>query len=431
MAELAGPVGPTTKKDRYSSLDIIRGVALFGILLMNITMFGLPFSYSDPTVYGGAEGKDLWSWIIITMGFEGTQRGMFSILFGAGIILLTSRLEQSGKPGVVDIYFRRNLWLILFGVIHAYILLWSGEILFYYGVCALILFGFRHLKAKNLIALGLIGMLLGAAWNGWDAHAGYDTHLKAEAAQAAKDAGQALSPAQEADLAAWNEMVGYYKPDEAAIQGKIDAYKSDYLTLMLHLAPENARHESWWLYRFFFDFVSMMLIGMGLFKTGFLTLKSSTKNYLLMMVGGYTVGLATNYWEVETLLAANFSVLAFLETNISYDLGRLGMTFGHVGFLLLFVKSGILGWLQKSLAAVGQMALTNYVSHSIICAFVFYGFGFGLYGELARHELYYVVFSIWVVQLVLSPIWLKYYKFGPLEWGWRSLTYLKKQPMRR
>ena len=175
----------------------------------------------------------------------------------------------------------------------------------------------------------------------------------------------------------------------------------------------------------------MMLIGMALFKWGVLTLKVRTKIYASMVLGGYAVGLATNYWEVSTIMARDFSVLAFMETYPTYDLGRLGMTVGHLGLLLLFVKSGILGWLQKALAAVGQMALTNYVSHSVICAIVFYGIGFGLYGELARHQLYYVVFSIWIFQLILSPIWLKNFRFGPLEWGWRSLTYWKKQPMKR
>ena len=107
------------------------------------------------------------------------------------------------------------------------------------------------------------------------------------------------------------------------------------------------------------------------------------------------------------------------------------MTVGHLGALLLFCRSGWLHWLQQSLAAVGRMALSNYVSHSIICAIVFYGFGFGLYGRLERHQLYYVVAAVWVFQLMVSPIWLRYYHFGPFEWIWRSLTYLALQPLRR
>jgi len=116
---------------------------------------------------------------------------------------------------------------------------------------------------------------------------------------------------------------------------------------------------------------------------------------------------------------------------VTYDLGRIPMTIGHLGMLMLFARGSWFGWLRTSLAAVGRMAFTNYIMTSIICAFVFYGFGFGLYGELQRHQLYYVVGGIWLLQLVLSPWWLARYRFGPLEWLWRGLTYGEKPAMRR
>ena len=98
---------------------------------------------------------------------------------------------------------------------------------------------------------------------------------------------------------------------------------------------------------------------------------------------------------------------------------------------MIFCKLNILVFLRNSLAAVGRMALTNYIMHSVICAFIFTGIGLSWFGKLQRHELYYVVLGIWIFQLVASPIWLKYYRFGPLEWLWRSLTYKKRQPFRR
>jgi uncharacterized protein len=107
------------------------------------------------------------------------------------------------------------------------------------------------------------------------------------------------------------------------------------------------------------------------------------------------------------------------------------MTCGHIALIMLFVKSGILPWLRKSLAAVGQMAFTNYITHSIICNFIFLGYGLSMYGKLQRHELYYIVIGIWIFQLIISPIWLKYFRFGPLEWGWRSLTYWERQPFKK
>lgn len=111
-----------------------------------------------------------------------------------------------------------------------------------------------------------------------------------------------------------------------------------------------------------------------------------------------------NYYELRIVIDGQFSILALLRALWTYDLGRLAMTIGHLGALLLFCRSGWLPWLQRSLAAVGQMALSNYASHSLICAFVFYGFGLGWYGYLERHQLYYVVFSIWIVQLIISPL---------------------------
>ena len=199
----------------------------------------------------------------------------------------------------------------------------------------------------------------------------------------------------------------------------------------MYQAPLNAHYQSWFNYRFFFDVFSMMLAGMALFKLGVLTLRSPTSTYVAMVIAGYTIGLTVNYYELRVVMDGQFSGLAFLRSFWTYDLGRLSMTIGHLGALLLFCRSGWLPWLQRSLGAVGQMALSNYVSHSIICAFVFYGFGLGLYGHLERHQLYYVVASIWVFQLMTSPIWLTYYRFGPFEWIWRSLTYMERQPMRR
>jgi uncharacterized protein len=150
-----------------------------------------------------------------------------------------------------------------------------------------------------------------------------------------------------------------------------------------------------------------------------------------MMLIGYPIGLAVNYYEFNILVEGEFLPLPFQRSMLTYQYGRIFMMMGHIGLIMIFCKLNLLGWLKTSLAAVGRMALTNYVMHSIICAVIFYGFGFGLFGELQRYELYYVVGGIWLFQLITSPIWLQYFRFGPLEWLWRSLTYNKLQPMRK
>lgn len=427
----AQTVAPTRDSDRVEAMDVMRGVALFGILLMNITMFGLPFSYSDPTVYGGAQGADLWSWIILNMGFEGTQRALFSLLFGAGVVLFIARLEEAGRKDALDIFFRRNLWLVAFGVVHAYVLLWVGEILFSYGVTALFVVAFRNVAPKRLMALAAAGFILTTAWSLLDTRHALELAAGNEAALAAEATGESLSEEQEAAKEAWEDFASKLKPGEKKIQEEIDAHKGGYFTVMTHQAPTVHYFESWMLYRYFFDIFSMMLFGMALFKMGVFTLERKMSTYALMMAGGYAVGLSVNFFETKWILDHNFSVIAMSQANITYDLGRLAMTIGHVGALLLFCKSGVIGVLRRALAAVGRMALTNYISHSVICGFVFFGFGFGLYGDLSRHQLYYVVLAIWAFQLVASPLWLARFRYGPLEWGWRALTYGRLPSLRR
>lgn len=420
----AAPAG-----QRIEALDFVRGVALCGILLMNITGFGLPDAYSNPMNSGGATGANLWAWIITQIGFEGTQRALFSMLFGASAILLTSRLEREGRGDAADIYFRRNLWLIGFGMVNAFIFLWWGDILYAYGVIALFVYAFRKLAPKWLLIVGVGTLLLGAVWNAYDTRqviAKHDAYLPAAAAKAAH---RALTAEQREAISGWEEARGEFKSTPAELAEAVQARTSGYWPMFRRAATINAYFQTWFLYRFFFDIFGMMLIGMALFRQGVLTLERPARLYWAMLAGGYAVGIAVNVVETRWVMDHQFSAIAFAQANISYDLGRLAMTVGHLGALLLFVRSGTLAWLRRAFAAVGRMAVTNYLTHSVVCAILFVGFRW--YNTLERHELYYVVFAIWAAQLVISPLWLKHYRFGPVEWLWRTLTYMKRQPMRR
>jgi uncharacterized protein len=146
---------------------------------------------------------------------------------------------------------------------------------------------------------------------------------------------------------------------------------------------------------------------------------------------GYAVGLTVNYYETTMVYQSNWEIVTMHRAEQTYQLGRLFNTMGHIGLAMLFIRSGMLRFLQNAIAAVGKMALTNYLIHTVICNIYFMGFGFGMFGRLQRYELYYVVAVIWIFQLIYSPIWFKYFRFGPAEWAWRSLTYMKTQPFRR
>ncbi len=429
VAAAPAKVAPTAAAERIGALDFVRGWALFGILLMNITGFGLSHAYDNPVNNGGSTGADLWAWIIIQVGFEGTQRGLFSVLFGAGIVLLTRRLEATIPADASDIYARRNLWLIAFGLFNAWILIWEGDILFVYGVTALFAYGFRRLAPRRLIGIGLASMLLIAALNLKDANDVLGAYDQAAAAQKVEKSGGKLNDEQKKAISSWKEMQEEYTPPKKVIDEDIKAHRSGWRGTQKAIAPVIIWLESSYLYRNFGDAFGMMLIGMALFKLGVLTLQRPARLYVAMILLGYGIGLPVNIAEVRWIISHDFSMLSYVQSNITYDVGRIAMMTGHLGALLLLYRSGLFPWLRKAFASVGQMALTNYLTHSLVCAILFTGFK--LFGALHRHELYYVWAAIVVPQLILSPIWLRYYRFGPVEWLWRSLTYWKRPAFRK
>ena len=424
---------PTSSNQRIHSLDIVRGIALFGILLMNIVGFGLYKAYYDPTNSGGATGWDLKVWWVNNMFFEGTMRGLFSMIFGAGIVLFNSR-TINGLPNiaVTDAYFRRTLWLLLFGVIHAYLLLWAGEILFPYAVVGLIAYSFRNLQPGKLIIGAIILSMILTALNVKDYYKTENAFADYTSAVKAKSLTDTLNKENKKAIAEWETIVADKKANPDAFNDLKKEYKKSYFSIVWYRSAIIQIRQSLWVYRMWiWDVFSMVLLGMAFFKNGIFKAEKTNRFYLGMVLFGYLIGVATNYWETAYIMNHNFDITAFYLTDITHELGRVPTTIGHIGLIVLFIKSGILPFLQRALAAVGQMAFSNYIMHTIICITIFMGFGFGMYGKLQRHELYYIVLGIWIFQLIISPLWLRYFRFGPLEWIWRSLTYWKKQPMKR
>lgn len=423
---------PTSLAERISSLDVLRGVAVLGILLMNIVAFGMPSAaYNDPSTYGGSTGVNLATWIVTNVLFEGTFRTMFSLLFGASVILFLTRAEQRcNSIQAADLYFRRSLWLIVFGVIHAYLLLWVGEILYAYGVTALLLFAFRHVGPRKLLIIGLmvLAVLVPKRW--FHAREVEDKETYYLTALASYRRGDELTRWHVDAFAAWRKIELTYKPAADDMRREIEMHQGSYLTNLRGLAPINTVVQAEWYYRWnFWDVLGAMFIGMALLKLRVLSAERSQATYVAMAAIGYCIGLAVNIWETKAIIDSQFHLMAIHRTTLTYDVGRLAMTAGHVGLVLWLCKSPACTWLWACLAAVGRMALTNYVMQTVICVTLFSGFGCGLYGELQRYQLYYVVAAIWLVQLLSSPLWLRYCRFGPVEWLWRSLTYGRLQPI--
>ena len=201
-----------------------------------------------------------------------------------------------------------------------------------------------------------------------------------------------------------------------------EGMRKGYFGVVAFNAPEVFKWKTYGPYRYdVWDVLSMMLLGIALFKWNILSGDKSVRFYLTMVVLGYAIGLTVNYFETTNIINKNFSYISFYETNTTYDLGRVAVSMGHIGLIMLFSKLNVLHWIKYAISCIGKMALTNYLTHSFICMIIFTGVGFGLFGKLQRYELLYVVFSIW----------LKYFHYGPAEWLWRRLSYLQKPPFRK
>jgi uncharacterized protein len=427
-------LSPLAGTQRISSIDVLRGVSLLGILLMNIVGFGLPReAYANPSIGGGDSGLNFGVWLANSLFIEGTMRAIFSMLFGAGVLIFTSKAEEKGAGiATADLYYRRTIWLIVFGIAHAYLLLWTGEILYAYGVMGLLLFPMRRLAPKTLILAACCLLTIGVLLDYNDYRNATQLQAKAGLATTALASGESLSPElQEADKE-WTKTLAKHNPSQQEIDKNIAGMQGSYWETFFYLVPINRHSQSYIMYRYdLWDVFSMMLLGMAFLKLNIVNASKSYRFYGGMLLLGYGIGIPINYHETSLLLSQNFSYLAFKQAGITYELGRLFTVLGHVGLIMLFCKLPLLAWFKHSLAAVGRMAFTNYILHTLICNFIFLGIGLGLYGQLERFELYYVVAGIWIFQLALSPLWLHYFRFGPLEWAWRSLTYQQLQPFRK
>jgi uncharacterized protein len=431
---------PATAEERISAIDVLRGVAVLGILLINIEDFGLPHSNKSAAgtewvgVYVPAHLSHfaLAAWIALRTLFEGKMRAIFSMLFGAGVVLLTSRLERRGDGArAADIYYRRTLWLLAIGVAHAY-LLWEGDILYSYAVCGLFLFPFRRLAPRRLILLGALALAVALPRAAAVAIHRGDLRARAAAAAAVKAAGEPLSKAQEAALSDWEEITDDYEPaDDDLREAKAD-YHAGYGHLFLHRAELVRYVESSDFYGWaFFDGIGMMLMGMGLLQLGVLSGARSRRFYAAMVAAGYGLGLPIAAAASYGFYVNRFDPVRVVWLTTAYDPARVAVGLGHIGVVMLVVKSKRLAWLTRPFADVGRMALTSYVGATLICTTLFNGYGFDLFGSLRRYQLYLVVLAIWTAQLAFSRLWLRRFHFGPLEWLWRSLTYWRRQPLAR
>lgn len=429
---------PVKQNKRIVIIDAVRGIALLGILLMNIPYFGLPYQMAENlNIRGEYSGINYYTYWIVDGFFSGTMRGLFSMLFGAGAVLLLDRLEKKkDEINPADIYYRRLIYLLLFGLINAFVFLWPGDILYSYAICGLFLFPFRNVRPAYLLLIGGLFIAFHMLTHTLDLKEQHNKRIQGLAALTLEKKGVPLTNEQQLAKEEWTQYQDKNKVEnvQQAAQKEVVAMQKGYFSVMGHLKEINIKLETVKFYgSYFFDIMAFLFIGMALYKWRVLTGEASFTTYWLMCVCGYVIGILLSYYILSSIIAVrfDFSMLYNRLTIDLYQVRRLALTMGHIGFLMLLYKHKIATRVFKYMANVGQMAFTNYLMQSIICMFIFYGVGFGLFGQLERYQLYYVVAAIWLFQIVFSAVWLRYFRFGPFEWVWRSLTYFAKQPIKR
>ena len=398
---------PVQPEERIVALDFLRGFALLGILLMNIQSFAMPFAaYFNPMAYGDFTGLNRVVWMFSHIVADNKFMTIFSILYGAGIILITKKLEEKGHRSA-GLHYKRTFWLLVIGLAHAY-LLWYGDILVTYALVALIVFLFRKMSPRKLIVLSAVALGLGAVLQLFTAM-GMPT----------------FPPEMLADFqAAW-------QPNAEIVAHETAVYQGTWLDQMADRVPASIEMQTTaFLVYGLWRAGGLMLIGMALFKLGVLTAERSKAFYRNLLIAGFGIGLPLVILGIVNNFANGWTLeySRFIGSQFNYW-GSLGVSLGYIAIIMLIAKSGRFDWIIRPFAAVGRTALSNYLFHTVVATLIFYGHGLGLFGQVERTGQLLIVIGIWAIQLIVSPIWLRHFRFGPAEWLWRSLTYGRLQPM--
>lgn len=405
------------QSERLITLDAMRGFAVMGILAMNIVAFAMPeMAYVSPRAYGGETTSDLAAWAFGFILFDGKMRGLFSILFGASMLLIIDRAEATGQDPR-SIHLRRMAWLAVFGLCHYYFI-WWGDILFLYAAVGCVAFRFRKWQPRRLIkwALGLftLGVVLTSLFFG----------AQLAVASAADDA---ASPMAEAGQGVREE----YARIDGEVTAELALFRGPYLPI-LDERLDNAINPLVMVLMSFLETLPLMMIGMALFRNGFLTGAWSMSDYRRTAMRWLPPGLALTLLVAWLQWRADFDYVVAVNAFLAWAApGRLMMTIAYAALLVLIIRSAAGSGLIARVAAAGRAAFSNYLGTSIVMTTVFYGYGLGLFGDVGRWTLYLVCLGMWTLMLLWSKPWLDRFHYGPLEWVWRSLSRGALQPMRR
>jgi len=402
---------------RIATLDILRGVAVMGILAMNAVAFAMPApAYYNPAAYGGTDGIDLVAWTISFVFVDGKMRGLFSLLFGASLLLVTDAAEAQGRSPAAT-HYARVLWLGIFGALHYY-LIWWGDILLHYALVALVAYFFRRASLQGLIvAAGL--MLL------------YDVFIAVELSYVGIELSRAAAApgSDPGTVELWRTMISEVAAlPPAELAADLALHRGGFLPLAEHRLAEEAWLPFEALAVIAPETLGLMLLGMAGLRSGFLTGAWAATTYRRIAFWCLFTGALGFAANAAFQIGARFDPTSvFVSMGGGTVLFRILMVVGYAALIILLARHG--GALVDRIAAAGRMAFSNYLGTSLIMTFIFYGWGLGLYGTLGRAALWPLILAICVLMLFWSKAWLGRYRYGPLEWLWRSLSRARLQPM--
>jgi uncharacterized protein len=380
---------PTAPDERIRSLDFIRGLAIFGILLINIQSFAMPRAARIvPTAYGSLSGANGVVWAASYVLADGKFLTIFTLLFGAGIALFVG--GKADTDAAITLHYRRTFWLLVVGGVHAY-LLWAGDILVVYGVTAALVVWAVRWPPRRLAAVGLAAFAVPLAVS--------------------------VAAALTTDLGATRSLSGF-------VETELRVYRGSYADqLRYRVGVAFRQHTTRYLGRIGWRLGGLMLLGMALYKKGVLTDDRPSADYRRLAAGAGGIGLALSAAAAAVLVTFEFSAGAVRWRTVLNYAASLPLAVGYVaGFTLVhrrFAGSVVVALVR----GVGRTALSNYLFQTVLLTPVFFGFGLGLYGTVSRVEQLGVVCLVWVLQTGLTWAWLRRFEYGPLEWAWRSLTY--------
>jgi uncharacterized protein len=403
----------TMAGDRHLTLDTVRGVAVLGILLLNIIAFSMPMTaYFNPGAYGGSDGIDLAVWFGNFVLFDGKMRGLFSFLFGASTLLVIERATAKGESAA-KVHYARMIWLLVFGLVHLWAI-WFGDILNHYALIGMIAFFFRNARVKTLLIVGCILLVVQFIFAAF-------IPLIALIAQAKPDEPQMRD-------AVLGLTRGFGRPPADWLTEQVDLYRGGWW----EIAVERFKEAAWLplvaIMQYGSETLAYMLFGMAAFRSGMLTGRWDRRRYWRWVAVGFGVGIPIYTALALWVIRSDFGLVQVSSAAMVFTVPvRPLMIMGWASLIVLLMRPG--GLLTERLAAAGRMAFTNYLMTSIICTTIFYGYGLAWFGALSRAEVYLVVLAVWALIVLWSKPWLERFAYGPLEWLWRSLARGQLQSM--